>query len=268
MGSAPSHAVLTARPGVQRPLSRLLLRPLIAGLCCLTPATPAIAQGSPLPGVKFWAGGGALFIGALFADRNLSAAMERSQSAGLDRLAGIVEPMGHQKVALPALAGSYVVTLVIGDHHASNAVLRIAAGFVAADLLESALKPAVGRHRPDSLNNDPWLFRPFSSGNEWHSMPSGHAVHAFALAAGVATEVHQPAVAVAGYSLATLVAFQRVYGRAHWPSDVVAGAMLGIATSRATCYLLRPRSTRAPGASLVFWPRGIAVRLPFQPLAH
>lgn len=245
---------------------RLLAR-LAPGLLSLTLATGAAAQNAPLPGPGFWLGGAGLFVAALFADRDLSAAMERSQSAGLDHLAGIVEPTGRQHVALPLLAGSYAVTLIAGKHHASNAVLRVAAGFAAADLLASALKPAVGRHRPDTLNTDPWHFQPFSSGEEWHSMPSGHATHAFALAAGLAAEVHEPAIQMAGYGLASMVALQRVYGRAHWPSDVVAGAMLGIATSRAVNYLLRPRHP-ADGATLLAWPSGIGVRLPLQPLAR
>lgn len=57
------------------------------------------------------------------------------------------------------------------------------------------------------------------------SYPSGHSSSAFAAARVIATL--QPKLATAAYALATQVAASRVYAGVHFPSDVVAGALLG-----------------------------------------
>jgi len=59
------------------------------------------------------------------------------------------------------------------------------------------------------------------------SFPSGHASSAF-LAATLLTD-GAPALAPAWYGLATVVAVSRVHVNIHHPSDVVAGAALGVA---------------------------------------
>jgi len=58
------------------------------------------------------------------------------------------------------------------------------------------------------------------------SFPSGHATFAFALAAGVA--LHNRKWGNALLALAALVAFGRVAAGVHYPTDVVAGAVVGL----------------------------------------
>lgn len=54
---------------------------------------------------------------------------------------------------------------------------------------------------------------------------------------------------VAAYGAATLVAWSRVHDEAHWPSDVVAGALTGTTMSLTTIgWLERREATRQPGA--------------------
>ena len=64
------------------------------------------------------------------------------------------------------------------------------------------------------------MHRPITS-----SFPSGHAASAFTAATVLAGGPATPAL----YTLATLVAFSRVYVRMHHASDIVAGAALGLA---------------------------------------
>jgi membrane-associated phospholipid phosphatase len=56
-------------------------------------------------------------------------------------------------------------------------------------------------------------------------MPSGHTFSAFAVAEVYGAEYGRWWT----YPAALLIAYSRVYNQAHWPSDVVAGAALGIA---------------------------------------
>jgi YegS/Rv2252/BmrU family lipid kinase len=68
------------------------------------------------------------------------------------------------------------------------------------------------------------------------SFPSGHSASAFAFAAGAILEL--PALAIPLGALAAAVAYSRVHTRLHYPSDVAAGAGLGIVTALGTRRLL------------------------------
>lgn len=72
------------------------------------------------------------------------------------------------------------------------------------------------------------------------SFPSGHSVTAFALAFVLARSY--PRYAVPLYGLAVLVALSRVYLAKHFPSDVVAGAVVGILSGWFVCRLAAPSS--------------------------
>ncbi|RJQ35967.1 phosphatase PAP2 family protein [Candidatus Parcubacteria bacterium] len=61
------------------------------------------------------------------------------------------------------------------------------------------------------------------------SFPSGHAVFFFALAAGIWPYYKKTSAAFFGAAM--LVSIGRIMGGVHWPSDIIAGAILGIATT-------------------------------------
>ena len=111
-----------------------------------------------------------------------------------------------------------------------------------ADLISFGVKHLVGRERPSSAlaQADPLVH---ASGP---SFPSGHATTAFAGAVMLACLVGR-AVPVL-FALATAIAFSRVYVGVHYPSDVLAGAVLGTTVAVATVALLR--ALRRPSAPL------------------
>jgi undecaprenyl-diphosphatase len=88
-------------------------------------------------------------------------------------------------------------------------------------------KWVVGRGRPfvggkaNALN-----FAPFAGSEAYFSFPSGHAVTAFALAFAVAALWPRARMAMVVYAVA--IAITRLVLLAHHPSDVVAGALLGV----------------------------------------
>jgi membrane-associated phospholipid phosphatase len=191
---------------------------------------------------RFWMAGAALLGASLALDERIRVTAERQETPALDRLARDVDPLGRARYLIPSLAAAYVVPRLTGRRGVADAVLRIGLGYAAADGFEAALKPAVGRHRPDSTAR-PFRFRPLNSADAWHSFPSAHAVHAFAIAAGVSDEWRDPLVAAVAYGTATMVGLQRVYTRAHWMSDVVGSALLAIGVSHTVTRWFHRRQT-------------------------
>jgi undecaprenyl-diphosphatase len=66
-----------------------------------------------------------------------------------------------------------------------------------------------------------------------NSFPSGHALFFFACATGVS--FYYPRVSILFFLAAFTIGLARIEAGAHWPSDVVAGALLGVLTA----YILR-----------------------------
>jgi len=122
-----------------------------------------------------------------------------------------------------------------------RATVTTAAVIWIADLVALGLKQLVDRPRPETTlpRADPLLH---ATGP---SFPSGHATTAFAGATILALLLRR---AVPGlFLLAAGIAFSRVYVGVHYPSDVLAGAVLGSAVGLAGFGLLRaPRRLSAP----------------------
>lgn len=98
------------------------------------------------------------------------------------------------------------------------------------------LKPLAQRARPFTSHELPVVgARPTSA-----SFPSGHAGHA--IAAAVVLSYLLPQHAGWFWGLAMAIAFSRVYLAVHYPSDVVAGALLGAGCGLVTLAVLN----RAP----------------------
>jgi membrane-associated phospholipid phosphatase len=87
----------------------------------------------------------------------------------------------------------------------------------------------VGRSRPID-EHGPFSFDSFHGE---HSFPSGHATQAFAGASVIATHYDSMWVGAVSYGAAALIGLSRIEGDAHWTSDVLAGAMLGIGIGHA-----------------------------------
>ena len=85
------------------------------------------------------------------------------------------------------------------------------------------LKPLVARPRPYSYFPDMTLLVPALSD---YSFPSGHSFASFA--ASTALFLHHRAPGIAAYALAVVIAFSRLYLYVHFPTDVLAGILLGI----------------------------------------
>ena len=87
-----------------------------------------------------------------------------------------------------------------------------------------------------------WAHELRPDGSDYASFPSGHTAEAFAGAEFMRMEYKDvsPWYGVAGYAMATATGMLRMYNDKHWMSDVVAGAGVGIASTR-LAYWLYPK---------------------------
>jgi len=98
---------------------------------------------------------------------------------------------------------------------------------LAAVFVAEVLKFVIGRGRPFVGGRaDAFYFRHFTDNAAFASLPSGHATTAFALAFAVSALWPRATAAMGAY--AVLICGSRVVLLAHHPSDVVAGALVGV----------------------------------------
>jgi membrane-associated phospholipid phosphatase len=166
-------------------------------------------------------------------------------SRSLDRVARAVNPFGTAHVLVPAMAVTYIGGLVARDARLERLTLVTAAAYVASDLVESALKPMVGRERPHFAGRSAH-YHPFTTNGDWHSFPSAHVAHITAIVSALAEQTNSRPVNVIGGGLVSLVAWDRVYEDQHWTSDVVATAMLSSFVSRWTVRWIDYRRGHSP----------------------
>ncbi len=118
-------------------------------------------------------------------------------------------------------------------------------------LVNLALKPLVARPRPCWLDPDMALLIPLPRD---FSFPSGHAASGFCVAAMmVFNRLRGRWIALL---LAALIAFSRLYLFVHFPSDVLAGALIGVAVAAlgTVCYrrfLCQSAACRAKGHVII-----------------
>lgn len=158
-------------------------------------------------------------------DARLDTAFQRNRSGRTDSFSAAVTPLGSY-----AGIGVSAVSLGAGLLF-QNAELRdtgrdaVEAELFAAGIVTPILKRTVGRLRP-AQGSDADEYRPFSNDQ---SFPSGHATEAFAVASVFAARSRGWVVPVIAYALASGVGLARMNDRAHFASDVVAGAFIGTA---------------------------------------
>jgi membrane-associated phospholipid phosphatase len=94
-------------------------------------------------------------------------------------------------------------------------------------LFDTIVKRMIGRARPYvGDHDDPFNYVPFIWRPEYASMPSGHATTA--TAAAIAIGAIWPRMRPAMWLYAVIIMFTRVIIIVHHPSDVIAGALVGV----------------------------------------
>ncbi|GMP02178.1 phosphatase PAP2 family protein [Bradyrhizobium sp. TM239] len=162
----------------------------------------------------------------------------------------ILTDFGKDEYLLSVLGGVLVLlALVAAGLHGRRRALLLGLGtrlqFVFLSIAVSAfvaeiLKYIIGRGRPFVGGKaNPFNFMPFEGTGAYASLPSGHAVAAFALA--FAVSALWPRLRVFMFTYAIVILLTRLVLVAHHPSDVVAGALVGTVGAMAVRYWFAAR---------------------------
>jgi membrane-associated phospholipid phosphatase len=180
----------------------------------------------------YWivAGAGAAFGGSFALDYTMRMNLKNMGSSAANSL----QTASYSSV-IAATGLLYGYGLYSDDARAREYALTAGEGAAVAVLLNLGIKAAFGRLRPYEDNHDHNAF--FHGGA---SFVSGDVAPMFALATGVSEYFdNRWEVALPVYSLALMDGFGRMGNDAHWFSDVVGGALLGIGTTELFLYLHR-----------------------------
>lgn len=121
--------------------------------------------------------------------------------------------------------------LIINKKYRKVGIMAIVALILATVLGEGILKHLVQRIRPsaDIPAINLLIEKPLS-----YSFPSGHTTSSFAVAGVLSKYLKKYSLVFLG--LASLIAFSRLYLYVHYPSDVLAGIILGLLCSKLVIY--------------------------------
>lgn len=274
---------------ISAPFSRLRGKALViaaSAAALLQGASPALCGERPAPdplgyASRFWgdikelptkplhwsrnqwllAGGVTGATGAsLFFDEHIDDYFIKHRPEDLKDISNALNDMGDSRYQVPYVAGMWTSGYVLNSMTMRKiAADTMEASVIAGLLINPVLNYLSGRRLP-KMGEPANKFRPFT----WrrYSFPSGHAASAFALASVLDVDLrgtfgywHLPVV----YGAALCVAESRLYNRAHYLSDVIAGSAIGWAVgtwvaSKDRTGATAPKKQKKPGPSLSLIP--------------
>jgi membrane-associated phospholipid phosphatase len=174
-------------------------------------------------------------------DSDIFTSINNSRSDFLDATVGAndytVLPIA---IAAPVVFGG--VGLAEKDGYAFDTGVMVGLSEASAYVVYYVLKNVViKRDRPYVTLSDVHTMHVDSA--DKYSMPSGHTTAAFAIATALTLRYPKPYVYIPAYAWAAFVGYGRIYMGLHYPSDVLAGAILGSASALAI-HLISPQVTK------------------------
>ena len=133
-------------------------------------------------------------------------------------------------VAIGIPVGLAVTGLIRDDRDMLRNAIVMVAGEALNEGLKFGLKYSINRERP--FETYPDIVRKISAGGP--SFPSGHTSSAFETATSISLAYPEWYVIVPSYAWAGTVAYSRMHLGVHYPSDVLAGAVIGAGSAYLT----------------------------------
>ncbi|MCU7248962.1 bifunctional DedA family/phosphatase PAP2 family protein [Pseudomonas koreensis] len=180
-------------------------------------------------------------------DQGVMTLVQEHRSPALDEVAVVLTLIGEFRNML--LFSALLTILLLVCRQWRQAIFT-GATLLCTALANTGTKLFFARVRPEVLTD------PLTS----YSMPSGHASGSFALfltLAVLAGRGQPPRMRLTWLLLGCLpalsIALSRVYLGAHWPTDVIAGAMLAACVCAASLWLIQRREPLEPMPQKVWW---------------
>lgn len=172
--------------------------------------------------------------------------VEAAQAAARHRHDPLVKTLGTlselaDQLQLTTLCGAVIAAGALGGRpDIARTGVRMMAAHVLANTVKRRIKNRLRRTRPHKMIEErDYQFEPGEAeGGHETSFPSGHTAGAVAVARIVAAD--RPALALPVTGFAALIAAVQVPRAKHYPIDVAAGAVLGLAAAWAVDRLLPP----------------------------
>lgn len=237
--SANNHAVRRASSlGDERGIPRRVASNLALWISALVRKPRAKAPPLGIGAVAIFAGAVAVIIASMFLLDARASEWARHLPPSLMELGDRISDFGRSSLFLYPL-GFFVLLLSALTKRSlpfgARGVLEIFAAragflFVAIglpSLFDTVVKRLIGRARPYvGPHDDPFAYIPFIWRADYASMPSGHSTTA--AAAAIAIGAIWPRARPVLWLYALLVMSARVVMNVHHPSDVIAGALVGV----------------------------------------
>jgi membrane-associated phospholipid phosphatase len=163
------------------------------------------------------------------ADIELGKKLAKHRHHPAAKAAGKASKFGDQGPLYALSSGLLAVGVAARDRRVTDIGLSMLAAIAAADVTKRIAKGLVRRTRPKALleGGDYEADTGGSDDKKKQSFPSGHT--ACTVAAARAFARHVPEAAVASGAAAVAIGISRVAKGEHWPLDVAAGAIIGLA---------------------------------------
>ncbi|WP_421753700.1 phosphatase PAP2 family protein [Croceimicrobium sp.] len=194
----------------------------------------------------YWAAGGIAIGAVILAEEPIQNALQWTDPETANALSPFMKPFGDPLIMGSVSALGYLGGWAFKNREIQDLSSAALQSMLSAGIVVMALKLSFHRERPEEQwLTDPYVFRGPSFNSNFLSFPSGHSATAFAFASSISAFYDDPLyLAIPLYSLAGLTAWQRVFTQKHWPSDVVAGALIGTFIGRKIGEWQRERSSK------------------------
>ncbi|MDX1411934.1 MAG: phosphatase PAP2 family protein [Nitrospirales bacterium] len=177
----------------------------------------------------------------------------------LDEIGRIGHNLGHGSTLILISVGLGLVGYIWNRLRFIRAGWQSLFAHAIAGLIIQIFKILLGRPRPQFMHQDHWQMGPTLQGG-MNTFPSGHSAASFAVAAVLAR--HFPKGAWVWYGMAAFVAMSRIMKGAHFPSDALAGSLIGFLVGYIMARPLKdwlPSLLEALEKGLPYWVGGFAL---------
>lgn len=140
-----------------------------------------------------------------------------------------------EPIAVAVPVGMFIVGLIKDEKNLKSKSVEILASVAVAAIATEGLKIIINRQRP--YQKYPLDVFPYDASENGQSFPSAHTSLSFATATSLALVYKKWYISVPAFIWATGVGYSRLYLGEHYPSDVMAGAAVGMASAYASHWL-------------------------------